>query len=253
MLREHERLEAKLKAMEKQLTQLPKGKLIISKSKGYIRFFESDGHKKTYLKKGNQKIIQKLVYKKYLSLQIQDISEEKEAVESYLEEFPKEKLSEQFIIENPEIQVLLSQIYKPLNKDLAEWMNAPYKKSDFEAENLIHPTSAGFCVRSKSEVMIVECLMKYKIPFRYECELIIGRDTYYPDFTIRHPKTGEVFYWEHFGRMDDPSYRRKCYNKLQKFGDYGIIPSINLITTYETGNHPLSVNEVEKIVKEYFL
>ena len=101
--------------------------------------------------------------------------------------------------------------------------------------------------------MIVECLLKYRIPFRYECELVLGKDTYYPDFTIRHPRTGEVFYWEHFGCMDDPKYRRKCYNKLQRYGDYGIIPTINLIATYENGNHPLTLADIEKMIQEYFL
>ena len=254
MLKERERLKLKLESLERQVEQLPKGKLIISKSKGYMRFFESDGHNKKYLKKTrNQKNIQKLAYKKYILLQIQDTSQEMEAVDSYLKQYPQENLSEQFLIENPEIQELLSPIHKPIRKELAEWMNASYKKSKREVEKLIHPTSAGFCVRSKSEVMIVEYLLKYKIPFRYECELLVGKEIYYPDFTIRHPKTGELFYWEHFGMMDDPKYRRKCCNKLQKYGDYGIIPTINLITTYETGNHPLSINEVEKMIQEYFL
>lgn len=254
MLRERERLKLKLENLERQVAQLPKEKLIISKSKGYVRFFESDGHNKKYLKKShNQKNIQKLAYKKYLLLQIQDASQEMKAVDSYLKQYPQEDLSEQFLMENPEIQELLSPMYKPLRKDLAEWMNAPYKKSKHEAENLIHPTSAGFYVRSKSEEMIAECLLKHKIPFRYECELIIGKEVYYPDFTIRHPKTGELFYWEHFGLMDDPKYRRKNYLKLQRYGNYGIIPTVNLITTFETGNHPLSISEVEKVIQEYFL
>ena len=33
----------------------------------------------------------------------------------------------------------------------------------------------------------------------------------------------------------------------------GIIPGINLILTYETKENPLSIDQVEKIVKEYFL
>ena len=77
--------------------------------------------------------------------------------------------------------------------------------------------------------------------------------TFYPDFTIRHPKTGEIIYWEHFGLMDDPSYYQKTFSKLQLYASYGIIPSINLITTYETQEHPLSADIVEKIVKHYFL
>lgn len=253
MQKEHERIGKELEKLENRLEQLPQGKLIVAKSKGYVRFYRSDGHDKSYLKKENQKMIQQLAYKRYLQLQIKDLSQEKKAIDSYLRHHQKERLSEQFLIENPEYQQLISRFYVPQKKKLVEWMNASYKKSNYETEKLVHPTSAGFCVRSKSEVMIVECLLKYQIPFRYECELIIGKDTYYPDYTIRHPRTGELFYWEHFGCMDDPKYRRKCYNKLQRYGDYGIIPTINLITTYENGNHPLTLTDIEKMIQEYFL
>lgn len=55
-------------------------------------------------------------------------------------------------------------------------------------ERLIHKTSAGIDVRSKSEAMIVQVLHSHKIPFRYECALHIGSITLYPDFTIRIPR-----------------------------------------------------------------
>ena len=73
------------------------------------------------------------------------------------------------------------------------------------------------------------------------------------DFTIRHPITGEMVYWEHFGLMDEEEYRNSVYKKLKLYCDNGIIPSINLITTYETKQHPLDANHVEAIIKEYFL
>ena len=59
-------------------------------------------------------------------------------------------------------------------------------------------------MRSKSEAMIAMSLYVQKIPYRYECELKLGSITLFPDFTIRHPETGEIFYWEHFGMMDKP-------------------------------------------------
>lgn len=74
----------------------------------------------------------------------------------------------------------------------------------------------------------------------------------YPDFTIRHPKTGEIFYWEHFGLMDDSNYCKNVLSKLQIYISNGIIPTIQLITTYETKDHPLNMEQVEKIVKQYF-
>ena len=74
-----------------------------------------------------------------------------------------------------------------------------------------------------------------------------------PDFTIRHPKTGEFYYWEHFGLMDDPAYSKNAYSKLQFYASCNIIPSIQLITTFETKDIPLSSEMIESLIEYYFL
>ena len=55
------------------------------------------------------------------------------------------------------------------------------------------------------------------------------------------------------GMMDNPIYCNKMLSKLQFYISNGIIPTIQLITTYETKETPLSAETVEKIVEEYFL
>lgn len=108
-------------------------------------------------------------------------------------------------------------------------------------------------LRSKSEMMIDMFLFLNKIPFRYECILNLGTSTIYPDFTVRHPRTGEILYWEHFGLMDNYKYCQNMHSKLQLYTSHGIIPSIHLITTYETNQNPLCSNTVEAIIQQYFL
>lgn len=88
----------------------------------------------------------------------------------------------------------------------------------------------------------------YQIPSRYEAILQINKTILYPDFTIRHPRTGKYFYWEHFGLMDDPSYAKNASAKHQLYISNGIIPNIQLITTYETKENPLSAEMANKIV-----
>ena len=101
--------------------------------------------------------------------------------------------------------------------------------------------------------MIDTLLYLNKIPFRYEDALHLGNTTFYPDFTILHPSTGKIYYWEHFGMMDDAAYAKNTCFKLQTYTSHGIIPSINLITTYETKEFPLSSDSIEKIIHHYFL
>lgn len=131
--------------------------------------------------------------------------------------------------------------------------NAPYDSNPKYPEQLTLKTSSGHFVRSKSEALIDMALFTHRIPFRYECALILGNDTFYPDFTIRHPKTGKTYYWEHFGLMDVPAYCKNVSSKLQHYSLNGIIPSIHLITTYETKENPLSPEVIEKIIEHYFL
>ncbi|MEE0884081.1 MAG: ATPase, partial [Faecalimonas sp.] len=154
---------------------------------------------------------------------------------------------------SPDFHSLLQARLTPLSEELQTWMTMPYDKNANHPENLNNKAYSGNMVRSKSEVLIDMFLFKNKIPFRYECLLDLDGIMMYPDFTIRHPKTGETYYWEHFGLMDNPTYSKNACSKLQHYISSGIIPSIQLITTYETKDNPLSAEKVEKIVEEYFL
>lgn len=154
---------------------------------------------------------------------------------------------------NPEYQALLSPYFTPLSDKLNEWATSCYEKNQKHSENLIYTTSSGHTVRSKSEAMIDMLLYTNKIPFRYECALLFGDSIIYPDFTIRHPQTGETYYWEHFGLMNNPSYCQIVLSKLQNYISHGIIPSIHLITTYETPENPLTPATVENLIQQYFL
>ena len=132
-------------------------------------------------------------------------------------------------------------------------MYSPFEHNEKNPEQLIHKTISGNFVRSKSEAFIAMLLHINRIPFRYECALQLGETTIFPDFTIRHPETGQIYYWEHFGLMDNPAYCKNAFSKLQLYVSGGIIPTIHLITTYETLENPLSSELVENIVQQYFL
>ena len=55
------------------------------------------------------------------------------------------------------------------------------------------------------------------------------------------------------GLMDNPTYCRNACSKIQLYASHGIIPSIQLITTYETQDNPLTMDVVDKIVAHFFL
>ena len=252
MLSEQKRLDNQINSIKEQLDFLPPGKLICVQNGKYSKWFQSDGHTKTYIPKSNRQLAEKLAVKKYLSIQLKELEKERQAIECYLKRSRSINDAEKLLTETSEFQKLLKPHIQLLSEELSNWQNLNYEHNNQYPEQLIHNSCSGNMVRSKSEFMIDMYLYTHNIPFRYECALNLGETIIYPDFTIRHPETGETFYWEHFGLMDHQHYVKNAYYKLQTYANYGIIPSINLITTYETRDNPLTYEKIERIVEEYF-
>jgi hypothetical protein len=156
------------------------------------------------------------------------------------------------LLEASEIQKLLSPNFKVMSEELKEWSCAEYERYNRYPEQLIHHSVSGNFLRSKSEEMIDTQLYINEIPFRYECALQLGETTIYPDFTIMHPETEQIYYWEHFGKMDDPEYQKNAFDKIQLYTKNGIQPHIRLIITTETATNPLSIHTIECRIQEFF-
>ena len=250
---ELEQINVQINNIKRQLKTLPKGKLICAKNGKYSKWYHSDGHNVAYIPKRDRNKAEQLAMKKYLSLQLEDLMNEKNALESYLKyQHNSVGRANQLLIDKSEYKTLLEPYFKVTSQELAEWTNSPFERNEKYPERLIHKSISGHLLRSKSEVMIDMQLYSHRIPFRYECALECCGTTIYPDFTIRHPQTGEIFYWEHFGMMDDLNYSKTVCSKLQFYISNNIIPTINLITTFETKSCPLSVEAIEKIIVQYF-
>lgn len=248
---ESQRLKKQIKILESQIKELPEGKLICAHNENRWKWYCSDGHKSVYIPKKEQLFAEKLAAKKYLSLLCEDLRQEKNAIDYYLRHHKNSK-AEEFLINESEYKNLLSANFKSQSQELIDWINSPYESCNKYPEKRIYKTASGNMVRSKSEVLIDMALYTNNIAFRYECELSLGELSVYPDFTIKHPESGKILYWEHFGRMDDEKYARGAILKLKSYIENGIIPNINLITTYETKETPFDYEAAEKIVKEYF-
>ncbi len=194
---------------------------------------------------------EQLAEKKYLLSLLNDLKCEKNALDYYLRHHTPSQ-AEELLSSHPEYRDLLSSQFKPVQASHLEWMQSTYPTNNNFPQNKIHKTCSGNTVRSKSEALIDMVLSLHQIPFRYECALTLGETTIYPDFTILHPRTEQIYYWEHFGKMDNFAYAKNVSGKLNLYLCNNIIPTINLITTYETSDNPLDTDTVEKIVTEYF-
>lgn len=252
MIVENNRLEEQIKDLQNQLKQFPTGKLIITHDQNHLKWYVSDGKTSTYLTKAKRPLAEQLAAKKYLSQKLDFLIAEKTAIQFYLRHHHSSKSPDKLLLDSP-YQELLLPYFQPDSQMAQNWMREDYDRNTNYPEQLIHKSFSGNVVRSKSEVIIDTALYINKIPYRYECSLPLGDTTLYPDFTILHPVTGKIFYWEHFGMMDNPGYAKNAYSKLQLYNSFDIIPSINLITTFETKEHPLNSELVENIIQTYFL
>lgn len=88
---------------------------------------------------------------------------------------------------------------------------------------LIHTTTRGDVVRSKSEAIICEVLFERGIDYAYERELRMDDGSRrLPDFTIEDADTGLTIYWEHLGMLGDHEYARRWEAKRRWYAEHDI-------------------------------
>jgi len=90
-------------------------------------------------------------------------------------------------------------------------------KRPYRPEGLIHRTSNGTGVRSKSEVIVYDVLDSLGLSIQYE-EPLLGKsrdpkDFRLPDFTVHH--RGRTWYWEHLGMLEKAKYREDWAVKIR--------------------------------------
>ena len=129
-----------------------------------------------------------------------------------------------------------------------------YVRLNFNNHNKVHKGLDGEFYRSKTEAAIASRLFEKGIAFVYEggVRLDCGRIVY-PDFIIKHPKTGEIYIWEHFGMMDRERYREDNMKKLGEYTQSGYLLNRNLIVTMENDNMHLDMEEIDRIIDYFFL
>jgi hypothetical protein len=129
--------------------------------------------------------------------------------------------------------------------------------SIFLQEGLIHRTSKGLAVRSKSELLIAEALLSADVDYEYEKPLVLGGAIRYPDFTIEDEISGRTVYWEHLGMLDQEYYRNRWEKKLAWYRANGV-PPLNeakpgapvLVTTTDSSGVGLDMAYVKRIIAE---
>ena len=247
------------KALEASLAKAPPERIHVmcsdEKAKFYLRSEKTD---KTgvYIPKSDTAKIQIYVQKQYDDRVLKLINQEIHILERIL------RKSENIINEiqqvysnNPqEVKKYLHPLDMSDEDFINYWQSIPYERKSIPDYVPFYETKRKERVRSKSEINIANALAEHGIPYKYECPLILKNGTkIHPDFKILNVRERQEVYWEHRGMMDDKDYAKSAVLRLKTLMQNGILLGRDLIITEETSANPLGTDEIDAIIKKYFL
>lgn len=264
-----EKIQNKINQLEHQLEKIdlflqdaPEGSLKIQKINKkpyyYVQYRNPDTNKfeRIYLKKKDSTRIKELAQKSYY-LSVKPIIEKNLiALKKFRKEFCDDAVNAIYDGMSSERKDLVEPIQSSVYKIVQQWQQEMYEQNMKHPEHLKFETDNGEFVRSKSELIIANALNREKdsLLYRYEKPVVLvvnGREIiFYPDFTILNVHTGKITYWEHAGMLDDSAYSDDFVSKMNIFQANDIMPGKNLILTFETREHPLSIQSVRMHISE---
>ncbi len=239
---ELDRVKRLMTYIQGRVGTFPEGRLRCTHNGDYLKYFLSDGHTNHYLCRKERPLAQALAAKEYYRRLEAKAMHLQKLIDYYQKHIEQDEAQLRALFdEQAGFEPLLKPLMTIKETPYEAWAKAPYAKNPFYPQHLKFKTKSGLYVRSKSEMIIADILQENRIPFRYECALTLGAQTLYPDFTIKHPATGEIYYLEHFGLLDDAAYRARTFQKLEIYLQHHCY---NLLITWETQEQPLTVEQV---------
>ena len=110
----------------------------------------------------------------------------------------------------------------------------------------VYRTDSGDMVRSKQERFVANLLTSEGVSFEYERKLSSWDGSFrYPDFTLLI--NGEQYYWEHWGMVDDYSYRQTIAKRIRWYREHGYYDY--LIQTWGGGDRDLRGQVLAELYK----
>lgn len=237
------------------LKDSPEGKIILRNSKSRIQLSfvkDSDPSRhEIYISKKDETRYKKCLQTFYCRKLLPLLQKEYDDIDSFIKSNNSQNKYEVLISLPQPIRELIDPIAESHDDIYRKWTHAVYNKNPYPFEpSRLYLTKKGDYVRSKSELIIASILDDMNLAYKYECEYKINGYSVYPDFTIMHPDTLEIYFLELFGMMDDQSYASKTLKKIQQYSKTK--DADHFIYIFESLDNPLDLSSVKNLLNCYF-
>ena len=259
---------SKLRKIKKQaefdIEKAPKGKLRIAQAtKSPIYFYRENKNDRlgTYIKASDRGMARALAQKGYAETVQKNLNKQINLIEDLLKSYDTLDLKTYHTKYNKARRALISSYelsdeeyvqkwYEETSAKIAYYQALKQQDSENTSESKTFTTANGEIVKSKSEVIIADTLLRLGIPYQYELPFEQnGRVVFRPDFTVLNVNSRKQVYIEHFGRMDDEEYRKSFFWKMSNFSKMGIIQGNNLIMTFEDYDNSFDIVDYIKDIE----
>ena len=256
-------LDSAIAFFSKKVAGSPNGVLKAERYRGkngdYYQYFlrerKADGATR-YLKKEEIGFAKQLAQKEYYEKALKVAEREKALLITYLDKSDENALLNVYTDMKEGKRILVEPYVLTDDEFARRWQEKKFTGGKFEEDDPLYYTKRGDRVRSKSEQIIADRLFDAGVPYRYEYPFVYdsfeGKKQIFTDFTALNRRTRTAYRWEHFGRMDDPKYRKTFFWKQSVYSQNKCIPGVGIIFTFEDNDNPLDARYVDKIIETYF-
>ncbi len=251
-----EKLEEVIRQKQASLDKVVPGILRVCGKTEHPSYYHRLEKEDTYISVGQRSLAEALAQKEYDTQVLQVAQSELETIVHIMKqiEFRKKRnpgRMRDYETIYDELSCVRKRLIRPVEIPDDEyrdaWETVSYEGKPFREDMPEFYTEKNERVRSKSEVLIANLLLRMKIPYRYEYPVLLrGAGTLYPDFTILDVHRRREIYLEHLGMLDDVGYCEHALERILIYEKNGFFLGDRLILTYETRRAPLNIKHVEK-------
>lgn len=147
-------IQKQLELIEKQLNDLPNGKLVICHDSKHAKYYQSFGNERVYIPKKKRFLAEQLARKRYLLLLKQELEQKLQIIDNYLYDYSKlnedikidsekflllvPEFSEKILIQNKNFPITLTKNNKTIDKILIDnWLKEPYRSNKKSGKSII--------------------------------------------------------------------------------------------------------------------